>query len=371
MTYYPTQSLVVGMTVIRRDRQLPPGVYGKVLVRQGAPVQPDTVVLQGSQPGDFVIIDALKALNITLKDGGTLTEDLLQVRPGETLDKEQPIMIIGSGRRTRTLGSPVHAVFVRLEGSQIILRRDPVDLQIKALTPGHVSAIKGNECVTIETVGALIQGAWGNGKETYATLTLEPEGGIEALANTDDPMQRVSGTAMILNKPINDLNVFRFAEKLELGALIAPSMTSGLREIARRQKIPILIVEGFGDLPMSEIVYNLLRGNANRPAAIDAHEPGRWSAERPEITVPLSTTAKPPAPDVNLPLMEGSLVRITRQPNMGVTGRVYRLIDVPRPVENGLLVTGAEIRTANGQVYFAPLANLELLGRPPEAPGRG
>ncbi|HRE47208.1 MAG TPA: hypothetical protein PLD47_05735 [Aggregatilineales bacterium] len=363
--YYPAQTLVLGATVIRKERAFPPGASGKAQVRQGAPVQPDTVVLSGSQPGDFVILDALAALGIN--DPSLISQDVLQVRPGERIQDGQPIFSLGSGRREKVMSSPIPAVFIRLDGTNVILRRDPVDVEVRALLPGSISSVKGETSVTVETIGAFVQGGWGNGKEAYATLTLEPEGGIESLAGGDDMVQRVQGTAIILTKPITSLSVFTIAQNRELAALVAPSMPSALREIALRQPFPVLLTEGFGDHPMSEIVYNVLRGNANRPAGIDARTSGRWSLARPDITVPLSTTAKPPAPEINQPVVVGAKVRLTRAPHAGHSGRVYRLPTSPRPLENGLLALGAEVQLTSGEVVFVPLANLELLGRPLEA----
>jgi hypothetical protein len=71
------------------------------------------------------------------------------------------------------------------------------------------------------------------------------------------------------------------------------------------------------------------------------------------------------------PLAEGALVRMTRAPLAGVAGRVLQVADMPRTVENGLRLPGAEVQLSSGRTVFVPLANLELVGRSVDAPGTG
>lgn len=365
-TYYPQQTLVLGMASLIRERRLPPGVIGEVRVSQYSDVEPNTEVLRGAIPGEFILIDALKPLR--LKRAEDIRPDMLRVQAGEVVDTATPILSIGSGRRARSVFSPVPAIFARLDGGEVILQVDPAPVSVLALTPGRVTTVKGDSAVVIETTGALIQCAWGNGRSAFATLTVEPEGGIESMEG-DSLLQEQARTAVVMRHPIQAPNVFAIAAAQAIQALIAPSMSSGLREIALRQTIPVILTEGFGDLQMSEIVYNLLRGNMGRTVAVDAIEPSRWSGERPEIVIPIgSGGGRPPAPIKDQPLAKGALVRITRAPRAGVSGRVARLVDAPRAVENGLRLAGAEVQISPEQVVFVPLANLESLGRPVDAP---
>lgn len=366
-TYYPQQTLILGMASLIRERRLPPNAIGEVRVSQYADVEPNTEVLRGAIPGEFILIDALKPLR--LKNADDITPDMLRVQTGEVVDTDTPILSIGGGRRARSVYSPVPAIFARLDGGQVILQVDPMPVSVLALTPGRVTAIKGENAVVIETTGALIQGAWGNGKSAFATLTMEPDGGIETLEG-DSLLQEQSRTAVVMRGPIRGPNVFAIAAAQSIQALIAPSMSSGLREIALRQTIPVIVTEGFGDLQMPEIVYNLLRGNMGRTVAVDAIEPSRWSGERPEIVIPIgSGGGRPPAPAKDQPLVEGALVRIARAPRAGEAGRVVRLVEAPRAVENGLRLVGAEVQISQDKVVFVPLANLELLGRPLDGSG--
>jgi len=200
---------------------------------------------------------------------------------------------------------------------------------------------------------------------------VEPGEGIESLGESAI-MSEFRTVALVSPRSIQSHTLFKIAADLELSALIAPSMHVDLRETALRQTIPVILTEGFGNQPMSEVVYNLLTHNSGRPALIDATEPKRWSSDRPEIVIPLpSGGIAPPTPEADQALVEGAFVRITRAPLAGMAGRVRRLVETPRPVENGLRLSGAEVQLTSGQTVFVPLANLEMLGRSVDAPGTG
>jgi hypothetical protein len=359
----------MGMTTVRRERRLPQGAIGQETVRQNEGVEPITVVLKGDIPGEFLIVDSLKALG--LRSAASLDPaTMLRATPGARVEAGRPILETANGRRA--FRAPVDAIFARLEGSRVILQTNPVPVEVKALMTGIVTAIRREDnAVVIESIGALVQGAWGNGKGTFGQLALEPEAGLEALQN-DDFIKQLQGKAVIINRPIVNPAIFMIANQQEIGALIVPSMRANLREAALRLDYPIFLTEGFGEMQMSEVVYNLLRTNVNRGATIDAIEPSRWTYDRPEIVIALpSGGTKPRTPEKDQPLVEGAVVRITRPPLLGKTGRVRRVAEEPRTVDNGLRLMGAEVQLSDGQVAFVPLMNLELLGRPPEGPSQG
>ncbi|HLY26641.1 MAG TPA: hypothetical protein VKQ72_09900 [Aggregatilineales bacterium] len=367
MPYYPNQTLIIGLTTIRRERRLPPGAIGQAAAREASHVEAQDIVLQGALPGEFIMLDALRPLGLRRPE--QFNETMLTVQPGNTVERWQVIAQNGS----RTLKAPRAALLAHVEDGQIVLQTDPEPIDIYALCPGEITSVRGAEEVLLETVGALIQGVWGNGKRTFSAYKMEPQNGIDTLASDDDTtFSEYKGSAIILTHPIASTAVFDIAKKQEMTAIVAPSMSSDLRATALRQNIPIILTSGFGDQQMSELVYNLLRDNLGRPAMFDATEPERWSPSRPEIVIPLPTGGQlPPPPETDAPLVEGALVRLTRAPYAGMSGRIRRLVETPRSVENGLRLPGAEVQVAGGRTVFVPLANIELLGRSGETAGIG
>ena len=370
MPYYPAQSLILGLTTIRRERRLPRGTYGEVVARLDQRVEAQDVVLRGSLPGTFHILDVLEPLGLRRPED-FVPDQMLQVPIGTVLEKGQVIAASGPGRGARTLKAPEPAVLALVDAGQVILQLKPEPIEIHAMCPGTITSIRGDNSLLLETVGALLQCAWGNDKRAYSAYRMEPEGGIENVSS-DGLLSNLRNSALIMTRQIGSAAVFAAAVANEITAIMAPSMRADLRELALRQKIPVLLTDGFGDLPISEVMYNLLRDNIGRPALIDATEPQRWSASRPEIVIPLpSGGGTPPPPEVDQPLAEGVLVRIIRAPNSGLLGRVRRIVEMPRAVENGLRLPGAEVQLSNGRTVFVPQANLELLGRAVDAPGTG
>jgi hypothetical protein len=364
MEYYPAQSLVLPITTIRRERRLPrEAAMGEVLFKQNSRVESASVVVRGAIPADYVVLDAAPALG--LKRDQIITDEMIVASVGNLVDEDDVLVSIGQGRRAKQLVSPIRAVFVRAEGTQVILQSNPDPVEVQAVYPGEIVSVRSSVGVLIESTGALIQCAWGNGKSHFGTFKLEPPGGIESLQG--EVLSEYRGNAILMRGPIKSPLAFAVAAAQEIPAIIAGSMHANLRDFALRQTIPVMITDGFGELQMSEIVYNLLRDNMGRQAAFHALQPTRWSTERPEILIPLPSGGQtPPQPETDQPLREGAYVRVTRSPHMGASGRIRRLVEDPRPVENGLRFAGADVQLFSGQIIFVPLANLESLGRPTE-----
>ncbi len=370
MPYYPEHTFVIGLTTIRRERRLPPGAMGsEVMVKEGMRIEAADTVLRGTAPGHYLILKALGPLG--LRHADDLNEDVLHVQVGDRVERGAIIAARGRGRGAKTIKAPTDGVIARIEDGEIILQANARPVEVQAMCPGEITSVRGTSEVLLETVGALIQCAWGNGKQVYSVYKAEAPEGIEALQG-DSLLQQYRATALVMTHPIQSSLVFNVALEQEITGIIAPSMHADLREAALRQTIPLILTEGFGEQKMSEIVYNLLRDNLGRPAMINAVEPERWSSSRPEIIIPLpSGGSLPPAPEMDRPLAEGALVRMTRAPLAGVAGRVLQVADMPRTVENGLRLPGAEVQLSSGRTVFVPLANLELVGRSVDAPGTG
>ncbi len=370
MAYYPDTSVILGSTRIIREYKLPERAVGRQVVNEGVEVNPDTLLLEGTIPSDVVIIDAVKQLGLRHPD--EITETMVYMPVGELVDPGTVLMAVDNSRRAKKVLSPVRARVAAIEDGQVILQADPQPVEVYANTTGRVN-VASNGRVTVEVVGTLIQCAWGNGVAVYGQLVEEPQEGLTAVGESDLPIGQVSDMVVVLAQSIQSHEVFQAATNQGVRALVAPSMNARLREWALAQPYPVLLTEGFGNVPYSEIVYNLLRGNMGRSATIDAVEPSAWRSDRPELIIALSLAgsgARAKLPEKDLPLTVGQTVRVLRQPHMGRSGRVISLPAAPVTVENGLRLPAAEIEFSVGEVAFVPLANLELLGRPADAQGR-
>lgn len=366
MPYYPETTVILGSTRIIREYKLPPNAVGKAEVSSGSSVAPDTVLLAGTIPSEVIFLDAVKLLGLRRPE--QITEEMLQVPVGEVYEGGVTLLMNGSGRRAKRVVTPRRALFAHFEAGRVVLQTDPQPVAVYALMEGRVNSASDDR-VVLETGGALIQAAWGNGAASYGALSFAgEEGGLERLGLEDE---EDSGQVVVWEESIQTPDVFREAVQKRWRAIIAPSMTSALREQALRLGIPVILTEGFGNLPYSRIIHNLLESNRGRFTTVDAVQPSVWRSERPEIVIPTGPNSRLRAPEVNLPLAIGATVRITRLPHMGRTAKVLNLPESPISVENGLRVAAAEVQFLdNSEIAFVPLANVELIGRPLDAPSR-
>ena len=367
MPFYPNATFILPFTTIRRERQLPPYVTApEVLVTQGQRIEADEVVLRGARSGTYRVVPMLAALGV--KRAEDIDPEWLRVQVGNNVMMEQILAQRGTGRRAQRVLAPVNGLVARIDPERIILQADPEEIEITAIAPGVVTAINGKRSVQIESSGALIQGAWGNGRSAFAQFVEEPQGGLQTLVD-ETLLTTYRKQILLLAHPLTR-DLIRIAQQQEVAGVVAPSMSANLRQFALDSTIAILLTEGFGEQQMAQIVYNLLRDNLNRQMALDAAEPSQWDSKRPEIFIPLPIGgAVPAAPSIAQALAVGALVRLTRAPLEGMIGTVKRVIETPRAVENGLRLAGADVQIAPGKTVFAPIANIELLGRAPD--GRG
>src|ERR1041385_1986466 len=119
MPYYPDRTFVLGLTTIRRERRLPPGAIGHATARDGTHVEAQDIVLTGSLPGEYLIVDALEPLG--LKKAEQLTEEMVNVQAGTTVEKGRVIAQNGK----KLLRAPVNALIAQVDNGQIILQANP------------------------------------------------------------------------------------------------------------------------------------------------------------------------------------------------------------------------------------------------------
>lgn len=364
MLVYPNANVIVPMATVRRERRLPPDVTtGEVLVNEGRRVDANTPVLRGVLPSSYRIISLLAPLGV--KRVSELDPTWIRVAQGETTSAGDVLAQRGTGRRAPRVLAPVDCIVTRIEPDRLILQVNPEEVVVNAITPGTVAAVRSKTAVQIESVGALIQCAWGNGRIGFGIYKQEPESGLQMLAD-ETLLTTFRNQILLTTRPLTN-QILGIARQQEVAAIIAPSMPSEMRATALAAPIPIVLTEGFGAQQMSEIVYNLLRDNLGRQTSVNATEPTRWSSERPELFIPLPAGGGlPPQPISDQPLAVGSMVRLARAPYQGQAGRVKSILDAPQTVENGMRMAGAEIQLANGQMVFAPFANIEMLGRVPD-----
>lgn len=356
---YPEQRYLSELTVIRRDCRLPDEAVGTINVTEGKRVEVRDVVAHGVIPSRYIIINAMQFFKLRKPDALTA---LLQVEQGDAVDEKQ-VLAGKDVKRGKRLFSPVRGMISQIADGRIIVQELPEVIDIEAGVRGRVISAEAGRGALIEAVGAQVQGAWGNGKLSIASLRIEPETGIEGIVSGNTLETRYMGSVLLTRKALN-INTLRILTEQNVAGVIAPSMDAHLIPRATKVEFPILLTEGFGNLRMTNTVYQLLNQFEGIPITLDAFSANRWSNRRPEviINVKMREGQNPARPNIMLGFRVGLSVKVTRAPYEGQTGKIVELPPNPVLLDNGLRILCARVELTIGETLFIPRANLEVLG---------
>ncbi|HXF58248.1 MAG TPA: hypothetical protein VN539_00315, partial [Candidatus Saccharimonadales bacterium] len=159
---------VTAAAKIRRERKLP--LPGEVLVTVGQPVTAETVVARTELPGNVQTVNAANLLGVLPED----VEECLvkpvgsKVEKGETIAESRSFFGLFRSKCHAPVKSTIESVS-KVTG-QVLLREEPIPVEVDAYVDGTVVEVHPRSGVTVETQGAFIQGIFGVGGETCGTL---------------------------------------------------------------------------------------------------------------------------------------------------------------------------------------------------------
>ena len=348
---YVPYSIVNPLTIVQISRRLPRP--GDILVGVGDTVEPAHIVAQTVRPADFRIINVARELNAPLKK----VKNYIKVERGERVS-EGDVLAARGGLSGGSCRAPIGGTIVGSGRGRLLLEADPQPIRLNALVPGVVVDTWPSEGVLIETVGAYIQAAWGNGLEAYGPLRVIARAPRHPLRPKHiDPASQ--GAILVGGARLDEETIERAVE-MQVRGIIVGGLPSRLLSLAEGVGFPIVATEGVGKTPMSKATFDLLRSLDGRDVALSAQLRPRWGAKRPYIVVPMPSEAGTPI-DPDAPIVVGSRVRALRQPYRGASGEV---IDIPpgmSQLETGARVTGVQVDFGRNEMAFIPYANLERL----------
>ena len=342
---------ILPLTTIRRERLLPRN--GKILVRKGQSVSPFDPIGEMRPLPEHFMLDVAHGLGIAPAQA----DGCIQCKPGMDLAEDDLIAEHSKWAR-RIVRSPVNGRVVLVANGQVLIeiKRQPEELL--AGFPGSVEELIPDRGAILETSGALIQGVWGNYHMDFGMLRCLASRPDEVLtaANLDVSLRG----SVVVGGHCQDGDTLRAASELPLKGLVLASMAVDLIKPAGASQIPILVLEGFGRLPMNSSAYKLLGTNDKREAAVMAQPWDLYTGVRPEIIIPLPAPSETGRPPETAEFREGQMVRLARHPGLGKIGVIIGLTGVIKLL-NGVRTQAAEIRLENGEISRVPLANLEVL----------
>jgi hypothetical protein len=344
---------ILGLTTIERERLLP--VSGNVIAKLNQNVSSTDVIAEATWSREHLLIDVARALGIS----ANAADRLIRVKVNDKVADGAEVAI-GKGMAARTIRAPRGGRVVAVGGGQILMETGDSVIQLRAGIPGTIVNIIPKQGVVIRTVGALIQGTWGNGRIETGVLYNLTENPADVLnASRLDISLRGS---IILAGFIRDAETLRQAADLPVRGLILSSISPGLLPAAQQARFPILAIDGFGQVPMNSAAYKLLTTNDKRDVTVNAEPFNRYTGTRPEIIIPLPVSQEPlPPTDVNT-LEPGQTVRLRRAPHAGEIGTLTKLHSGLSLLPSGLRAPAGDVKLENGEQILVPLVNLEIVG---------
>jgi len=358
--------------VIRKERKLP--LWGDVLVNKGDRVKAEDVVARALLPGPVHPKNLAGELGISPSE----LKNALIVKKGESIKKGQVIarakVFFGLFKVEAT--SPIDGYledFSEITG-QVILRENPIPVEVLAYLDGVVEEVIPREGVIIRTVAALVQGIFGVGGEKIGTLKVAVDSPYDIL-KSDRISENLKG-AIVVGGRTADIEAINKAADVGIKALVLGSVDDGvLREfvgydigvaITGNENVPftLIITEGFGDLPMAERTFNLFKKFEGLKASANGATQIRAGVQRPEVIIFRKDVD--PFEEVEDKIESGHLdigttVRIIRDPYFGEIGTVIDLPNEPIVIETESKVRVLKVRLMDGREVVIPRANVELI----------
>ena len=367
---------VLKKTLFKKERILP--LKGKVLVKKGDKVTPDTIVASTNLPGNVQMLKVNNLLNIEPQD----VKNCLKVKEGDVVKKGDLVAETAGifGMFKSSVESPVDGTIESISDTtgRVVVREAPVPVEIDAYVQGQIEEIISEEGIVLTSNAAFIQGIFGIAGEKRGKIKIlvsNPEDEItEEMISADLKGKIVVGGSFIslaaYKKAINlkvagvvvgGFNYFDL--KAVLGYNLGVAIT-GTEDLATA----LIVTEGYGSIPMSNATFSLLQTYDGQEASVNGATQIRAGVIRPEIVIPLSEDSSNLS-DVNKEpegIKEGSLVRVIRAPYFGRLGTVSSLPSELHKMESETMVRVANIilkktKDLKEEEILIPRANLEMV----------
>ncbi|MFO0872408.1 MAG: hypothetical protein U0575_00365 [Phycisphaerales bacterium] len=368
-----TPGLKVSARTRHRVRRVLP-IPGEVLVQRGAQVEGREIVARTFMPGDVTPVNVANLLSAPPGDVPALMlrKEGERVAVDEVIARSKGIFGLFKGEcRSKVAGTIENISGVT---GQVIVRGEPIPVQVQAYLSGTVVEVLPREGVVIESDVALVQGIFGIGGETFGPLRIacaRPDEELhEDLIDADMKGAVVVGGARMTAQAI------RRARDVGAAALVSGGLDDqDLKDFlgydlgvaitgSERVGITIVVTEGFGEISMAERTFRLFRALEGHRTAVNGATQIRAGVMRPEIVVPLPATGgTESAPRLSgAGLLEiGTPVRVIRDPHFGLIGKVAALPEQPYVLGSGSRARVLEVRFDSGESVQVPRANVELI----------
>jgi hypothetical protein len=360
--------------VLRRDRLLP--LPGEVLLEVGDRVESDTVVARAAGRGVLHTVNVARQLDVLPAEvpAAMRVAEGDQVAAGATLARTRGLWGLMAAR----CRAPVTATVVAISAhtGQVLLEEPARPLSVTGFLPGIVATVHPGRGVTVAGWAARVAGVLGVGGECLGTLT-PAVGRRDAVLDAAQIPADASGAVLLGGALVTAAALARAAAAGAAGLITGGIHDADLSRWRGRDLVladttgqtaplTLVVVGGFGRVPLDPAADALLREHAGRPVGLSAWTRVRAGAVRPEVLVPRPRDAHRDAGVVASAgdLAPGARVQVVAPPWFGRLGRVARLPDAPVTLESGARCRVAEVDLDQGDTVQVARANLEVLAGP-------
>ena len=343
---------ILPYTVVRRQRLLPR--EGRVRVRQGQTVRATDVIATSVVDPAHTMLDIAAGLGVSRSAAVNHIE-----RYENDKVEEGDIIARKTGLFNRVVRSPVNGRIVLMTDGYVLIEETRSPFELQAGLPGEVTELVHEFGAVIETTGALVQGAWGNGRIDFGVLNVMAAGEADEL----NPEQIDVGQrgAVLMAGRCTSMETLQRAAEQRLRGLILGSMPSEFIPAARKLPFPLVLTDGFGRQAMNPAAFKLLSTSDRRDIALNAEPFDQEKGSRPEVVIPLPASVGVDVPPEVGRLDVGREVRLLRDPHRGAWGVVERFPPGRLMFSNQLRLHAAVVRLENGKTLPVPVANLEWI----------
>lgn len=373
MAHAYTPGLKVADSITLKKRRLLP-VKGEVVVSPEAEVAPGDVVARTFLPGEVFPLNVANILNVPPADvpAAMTKKENDPIEKGQVIAATKGLFGLFKSRATATVDGTIE----NISGvtGQVLQRAKPVPVEVQAYVRGRITQVIEGEGVVVAAHGALVQGIFGIGGETFGKLKVACSRASDEL--TDDRILDEYRNAIIVGGCIVTGNALRKAAEKGVRAVVTGGFDdwelrdflgydlgvaiTGSEEIG----ITLVVTEGFGRINMADRTFELLKSREGMEASANGATQIRAGVIRPEVIIPdgqAPSISKQTPTRVQNGLGIGTAVRAIREPYFGQIGKVVALPAEPVVLESGSKARVLEVEFAGGRRAVIPRANVELI----------
>jgi len=357
-------------TLVSKTRRLP--ILGEVFVKEGDVVDHDLILAKAELTGDPGIVKASLLLDVEPED----VQRYLQKPIGSHVEKGELLASYSAlfGLIKKSVNSTTTGTIESISDvtGQIIIRGNPIPVEVDAYIPGKIVEILPKEGAVIETNAAFIQGIFGIGGEDHGKIRIAVESSDDILTvdsiNPGDKGAILVGGSLVTLDAINK-SVEVGVSCIVVGGIRHEDLTSFTKEevgvaITGQEELGVVLIitEGFGKMTMSQATFDLLKSFEGYDAAVNGETQIRAGVLRPEIIIPHDNDAEGGSgEELSSGMVSGTPVRIIRQPYFGAIGEVFRLPVELHQVESESRVRVLDVKLSDDTIVTVPRANVEII----------